>query len=100
MIKVSFEGQSMAELNNSVSDYLSAINGGASVGQAAGVAGAKNKIVTASAPPTLADVQKALVGVKGKKAEKIALLTKYMASDLDGLDEGDYAQFIADLGQL
>lgn len=100
MIKVSFEGQSVAELTDSVSDFLNSLNGGASVAQAANTRGAKNATIATPAAPKLSDVQNALVGVKGKKAEKVALLTKYMCTDLDGLDESDYQAFIDDLGKL
>lgn len=92
MLKLTFEGANASELHGNIGSYLSAVQGGASVAGAASGSGTK-----ATAAPTLADVQKALTGIKGKKDQKIALLTKFMASDLDGLEESEYPAFLEGL---
>lgn len=98
MLKLSFEGDSVAELKEQMSNTLAELEGGSTPVSAATGSKAKGAAVKkAVAKTTLEDVQAAMTGSTATREQKVALLADYNVAKVSELEESEFDKFIGEL---
>lgn len=98
MLKLTFEGDNIAEVTASMSVFLTSLGGGASVAAASGNT-AKNTVAAAPKPPTTEELQELFAKSGLKREQKIALLNEFNCAKLGELPADEYAAFLVKLNE-
>jgi hypothetical protein len=103
MLKLTFEGATLAELKESIAETLAELGEGATPASVATKGTAKEKEPKAKVVKkvtTLEDVQNAIVASTAPKEKKKALLAEFSVAKASELEEAEYDDFISQLAAL
>lgn len=105
MLKLTFEGATLAELKESIAETLAELAGGGTPASIATKTSkqdtskpVKEKVVKKAL--TLQDVQDAIVASTAPKEEKKKLLAEFTVAKASELDEAEYEDFVTQLAAL